>query len=178
SKIEDMMNKTKDSVEKNDDAMRELGLTFSSAFEDAITGGKSFSDILKGVEKDLLRIGTRKLVTEPVSDWFSQMMKPSGGGSSGGGDFLGGLLGGAKDFIGSIFGGGAVPSYAVGTSYVPRDMMAMVHRGEAIIPAGQNGGGATIVMNVTTPDAGSFRASRNQIAGEMQSALSASRRNR
>lgn len=31
-----------------------------------------------------------------------------------------------------------VPSYDVGTNYVPNDQLAMVHRGEAIIPAKYN----------------------------------------
>lgn len=58
-----------------------------------------------------------------------------GGGTAGGG-FLGSILS-------SLFGGGAapIPSFAVGTNYVPRDGLAMIHRGEAIIPAAQNRGG-------------------------------------
>jgi hypothetical protein len=99
---------------------------------------------------------------------------PKGGG--GAGDFFGGIMSSVKNIFGGMFGG--APSFATGTPYVPRDMMAMVHKGEAIIPAAQNTGGSTIVMNISTPDVGSFRASQNQIAGEMQSALSASRRNR
>ncbi len=36
---------------------------------------------------------------------------------------------------------GFVPAFASGTDFVPRDMLAMVHRGERIIPASQNTGG-------------------------------------
>lgn len=46
---------------------RDLGLTFSSAFEDAVVGGKEFSDVLKGIEQDILRIILRKNVTEPLA---------------------------------------------------------------------------------------------------------------
>ena len=53
-----------------------------------------------------------------------------------------------------IFGksGLGIPSFDVGSAYVPRDMLAMVHQGEAIIPASQNRGGANaqpITVNVT-----------------------------
>lgn len=174
NKLEDMLNGTKETTKEVYEAWKELGLTFSSAFEDAIVGVKSLSDLLKGLEKDILRIVTREAVTKPLSNWISEQVSPKGGG--GAGDFFGGIMSSVKNVFGGMFGG--APSFATGTPYVPRDMMAMVHKGEAIIPAAQNTGGSTIVMNITTPDAGSFRASKNQIAGEMQSALSASRRNR
>ena len=55
--------------------MDELGATFSSAFEDAIVGGKGLSDVLKGLEKDIIRIITRKLVTEPFSEFIGGAIK-------------------------------------------------------------------------------------------------------
>lgn len=47
---------------------RELGLTFSSAFEDAIVKGKDFREVLKGIEADIARIILRRAVTEPLGD--------------------------------------------------------------------------------------------------------------
>ena len=55
-----------ETVKNTNDIARELGLTFSSAFEDAIVGGKNFSEVLKGIEKDLVRLITRKSITEPA----------------------------------------------------------------------------------------------------------------
>jgi hypothetical protein len=52
----------------------------------------------------------------------------------------------------------SLPSYAVGTNYVPQDMIAQIHKGEAIIPAAYNpsagGGGGTnnVVVNVNMQD--------------------------
>jgi hypothetical protein len=52
-------------------------------------------------------------------------------GAQGAGSALGGLGGGFGDII---------PSFAVGTPYVPQDSLAFVHRGEAIVPAKYNSG--------------------------------------
>src|SRR5690606_10019098 len=49
----------KTKIKETDDAARQLGLTFSSAFEDAIVGGKKFSDVLKGLVDDILRMMVR-----------------------------------------------------------------------------------------------------------------------
>jgi hypothetical protein len=55
-------------IEKQKSLAEELGLTFTSAFEDAIAGGKGFSDVLKGLESDILRLLTRMAVTEPLGN--------------------------------------------------------------------------------------------------------------
>lgn len=44
---------------------------------------------------------------------------------------------------GTSGGGWGISSFAVGTPYVPYDMLAMVHQGERIIPAAQNRAGAS-----------------------------------
>ncbi|MGL6245649.1 hypothetical protein [Pseudomonas sp.] len=53
-------------IQKQKSLVEELGLTFSSAFEDAVAGGKQFGDVLKGLEQDILRLLTRLAVTEPL----------------------------------------------------------------------------------------------------------------
>lgn len=53
---------------KNQDFAKNLGLTFTSAFEDAIVKGERFSDVLKGLEQDIARIILRRAVTEPMAN--------------------------------------------------------------------------------------------------------------
>lgn len=68
----DGLDKTETKVRETNQAAKELGLTFASAFEDAIVDGKKFSDVLKGLAQDLLRIAARKAITEPLADWASK----------------------------------------------------------------------------------------------------------
>jgi len=74
-----------------------LGLTFQSAFEDAVVGGKNFSDVLKGLEQDILRIVIRKSVTEPLGKFVTgalgNLFSFDGGGYTGGGSRSGGVDG-------------------------------------------------------------------------------------
>lgn len=42
-----------------------------------------------------------------------------------------------------------LPEYAQGTPYVPEDGLAYLHKGEAVIPAGQNSNGPAIIINAT-----------------------------
>lgn len=92
-------------AESTSDVARDLGLTFSSAFEDAIVGGNKLSDVLRGLEQDILRIVTRKLVTEPLGNVATAALKGlmSPGGGAGGG--LSGLISSAGSWLSSIFGG-------------------------------------------------------------------------
>lgn len=90
-----------ESSKKAKDLARELGLTFSSAFEDAIVSGKKFSDVLKGLAQDILRIMARKMITEPIGNAisdgigsiFGDFFSFDGGGSTGMGPRSGGMDG-------------------------------------------------------------------------------------
>lgn len=53
------------------DAARELGLTFTSAFEDAVLGGQKLGDVLKALASDIARVFLRRAVTEPLLGQFS-----------------------------------------------------------------------------------------------------------
>lgn len=87
---------------QTDDIGKDIGLTFSSAFEDAVVSGKKFSDVLKGIGDDLLRLLVRRNITEPIV------------GAIGGinwGSLLAGFLGSAK---GNAFGASGVIPFATG----------------------------------------------------------------
>jgi len=130
-------------AEKTKDAKtfaQELGLTFTSAFEDAIVNGKGLRDVLDGIGKDIAKIIIRKQVTEPFANaignmgssfgdkagsFLSNLFSFSGGGSTGNGPRSGGLDG----------QGG---------------FMAMLHPKETVIDhtKGRAAGGVTIVQNI------------------------------
>lgn len=122
---------TDTAVDKTADSMKELGLTFSSAFEDAIVSGARLSDVLHGLAQDVLRIFIRKSVTEPAGNW------------------LAGLFGAAGFFGGARADGGPVSAgrpYLVGE----RGPELMVPSTSGfVVPNGASAGGASVVINQT-----------------------------
>lgn len=62
----------------------ELGLTFKSAFEDAAIGSGDFSDVLKGLEQDIIRLAARRTILDPLLKAFDNLFEKamSSGGSS------------------------------------------------------------------------------------------------
>jgi len=72
-----------DEAKKVDDAARSLGLTFTSAFEDAVLGGKKLSEVIRGLGQDIGRIILRKSITEPLGGAISKsvagLFKAEGG---------------------------------------------------------------------------------------------------
>lgn len=79
--MRDQMRMIEQQSRRNEDAVRSLGLTFTSAFEDAIVKGKGLRDVLDGIAQDIARIVLRKSVTEPLGGALSQVI----GGFFGGG---------------------------------------------------------------------------------------------
>jgi tape measure domain-containing protein len=115
-----------EAVKKNGaEVGQEMALVFSSAAGQAIMRWESVGDVLKGVLADLAQIALREAVTKPLTGMLTTALT----------SFL--------------------PKFDVGTDYVPRDMAAIVHKGERIVPAAENlrdrsaGGGRSggIVLN-------------------------------
>jgi hypothetical protein len=78
-----------DAAKDLDKAVRDLGFTFSSAFEDAVLDGNKLSDVLKGLAKDVARIFLRQTVTGPLAESLS--------------GFATGLFGGGASVTGNPF---------------------------------------------------------------------------
>jgi hypothetical protein len=125
------MEKVNEQIKESKTLAEELGLTFQSAFEDAITSGSSFGDVLKSLAKDVLKLIVRKQVTEPVLGAvrgldFSKLFSFAGGGYTGDGSRAGGMDG----------QGG---------------YLAMLHPQETVVDhaKGQGMGGTSINQNIT-----------------------------
>lgn len=140
----DFADTVKPATESINEIGQALSSNFSSAFSSVIDGTKSvksaFADMVKGI--------AGSLANSAISNFASAIF---GGGGGGGGLFS------------SLFGGG-LPSFAVGTSRVPRDMVAQIHKDEMVIPARQadairNGetgsSGAVITININAQGADS-----------------------
>lgn len=127
------------------DVAQELGLTFSSAFEDAIIAGKSFRDILEGIAQDIARLFIRKSITEPLVGALSGAFS---GGFSGLFNFGGGGGGGFSNPA-ALFGNAAGGLYRVGGSGSEHPVAFTARAGEYVAVgtrmAGAGGGEAPVV---------------------------------
>lgn len=98
-------------AERNAQVARELGLTFSSAFERAVLSGQRLRDVLRGISQDVLAILVRRQITEPLAGGLS------GAISSGG---LGGLFTSGLDWLmeGWAAGGHAASGITAQNAYL------------------------------------------------------------
>ena len=81
------VDKTSSSMTKAQEAGRQMGNVFASAFEDAIVKMESLRDIVQGLAQDIIRILARIAVTEPLQAFFSNLFSgmlpaPGGGGTT------------------------------------------------------------------------------------------------
>lgn len=164
-----------ENMEKTKSLADELGLSFTSAFEDAIVGGKGLSSVLKGLERDIIGIITRQYVTKPLADGIGKFL---GGGDGGSGGGLGGLL--VKGFN-SIFGGFKATGGPVlaGTPYMVGERgpeMFVPRSAGTIVPNGAAGNVININVNQSFA-AGTSRATTLQAAADARRQLELGGRN-
>ena len=127
---------------KTNDIGRELGLTFTSAFENAVIRGNSFRDVLTGIDQDIARIILRKSITEPAGKAISD-----GISSSGIGNWFSNLFGGARAGGGAVNAGNA---YLVGEN--GPELMVPGSSG-TVVPNGALGGDTlNVTLNVGSLD--------------------------
>jgi hypothetical protein len=166
---------------KTSDIGQQLGLTFSSAIEDAIVELRDLGDVADAVFQDILRLSVRKGITEPLLGAVGGILEGSGGGGGGFIDKVLSIFGFAKGGIMTPHGPLELQSFATG-GIANKNGLAMFHRNEAIIPLpdgrsvpvsikGDAGRSVVINMNVQAQDADSFRRSRKQILGDLQREL-------
>ena len=136
------------------------------------TGKLSFRDLVNSIEADLIRLAVRQAITGPLSQGLGNAMSAGGGGFD-----LFSLFGGQSGMFfhaGGVVGRDGVPAriprgYFSGApryhgGLAPDEVPAILQKGETVIP--RNRGGMFtqyVTMNISTPDAQSFRASQDQI---------------
>tara|TARA_R110000851_G_scaffold33896_6_gene90416 strand:+ start:1501 stop:4173 length:2673 start_codon:yes stop_codon:yes gene_type:complete len=109
-------------LEKMSDAAKDLGLTFESAFENAIVEGENLRGVLDGILQDILRISVRKGVTEPLGTAITAGLGGFMGGFGGGGAAV------AGGFMSQLFAEGGYTGS--GSKYQPA---GVVHAGEFVV---------------------------------------------
>lgn len=107
---------TASDIDRTRSITEELGLTFTSAFEDAIAQGRNLGEVLQGLEQDIIRIITRKLVTEPLGNFITGA--------------IGSIIPGLKSFDG---GGYTGPGSRIGGLDGKGGYLAMLHPNETVL---------------------------------------------
>jgi len=171
--------KTKSDIDELKAAAQQFSNAISTAFEDAILKGGTFSEMLRGLEQTSLQIAMRIMVTKPLErameGAFSSFMGSSSGGSS---NWMSTMFSG----IGSYFGGARAGGGMVypGQSYLVGERgpeLFSPNTAGAISPNGTNQS-TTININVSgVSNSSDLRRSSSQLASMAAVAVARGRRN-
>lgn len=104
-------------TERTSQFANQLGFSFSSAFEDAIVKGKSFSEVLKGLEQDIARIIIRAAITQPLGNALAGGVNSIMGSFSFSNPFAGASGAGSGNTFPTVSGSGG--TFAMGGIMTP-----------------------------------------------------------
>ena len=161
------------SMEGLDRVTDQFGRTLTSAFARGVVSGKSFEDVLRGIGQRFVDIA------------LQAALKPAEGLLNGALSGLSGILGTAAGAVRPFADGGVVaaPTYfpmAGGTGLMgeagPEAVMPLARGPDGKLGVRGEGGGVTVNVAISTPDAQSFRRSEAQLSATLARAVSRGQR--
>lgn len=162
---------------------RQFSRSLIGAFDGIAVKGKGLGEVLRGLALDLSNIVV-KAAFRPLEKGFESVVS----GLFSGGFGLGGAGGGAAALPVPFAKGGVIQSPVAFPLGRGGSGIAGERGAEAIMPlarsadgrlgvVAQGGGGTSIVVNISTPDAQSFQRSQSQVAAALSRAVSLGQRN-
>jgi len=155
-RAQDFLKMQREAAEKTNEfwveAARGMQQAMSGFFFDVMQG--NLSDLGSSFKRTVDQMVANALAAKAAVAFFGPDFISGKGSEFGMGGFIGKGISWAKGLFG----------FATGTDYVPHDMVAVVHRGEKIVPANQNGGGQPVMVTNTFYISGAVdRRSQQQI---------------
>jgi hypothetical protein len=165
-------------ADKADRWAKDLGLTFTSAFEDAITKGEKLSVVLQSLVRDIAKLAIRETITKPGGEFVTSLIKA-------GGTALVSMFGGAGTSQYSMQGGNPDEYFAYqpraegGPIAVGRPYLVGERGPELIVPAGSGtvvpneALGGAVTINISTGVAQTVRAEILRLLPSIQRSVEA-----
>jgi hypothetical protein len=188
----DKLDSAKDTISELDDFTQRAAQNVQDALGEELANvlDGNFKNIGASFTKMLNRMLAEAASAEIMKALFGDLGKGGAsaggsGGASGDSGLLGGLVKSGGDFLksfGSSFMGAFSGGAATGTNLLERDMITLVHKGEAIVPKAYNpaaggAGGRSVVINLSQSfAAGTTRATSLQAAADARRQLEAAGR--